>query len=126
MDSAAIPAWMLDEVAAAVPDWSGGTRIGECLTEFVTTWLRQLVNSSTVVVIFSDGLDRGDTTLVAGAMRAIHARARRVIWLNPLGGDPRYEPTARAMQMAMPFVDRLAPAHNLESFEEIVSELTVR
>ncbi len=116
----------LDRIAGAVPDWSGGTRIGECLTEFVATWLDQLVNRATVVIIFSDGLDRGDTALVAGAMRAIRARARRVIWLNPLGGDPRYEPTARAMQVAMPFVDRLAPAHNLESLEEMLSELTVR
>jgi hypothetical protein len=115
----------LERVAHAVPDWSGGTRIGESLSAFVSTWLDQLVNRATVIVIFSDGLDRGDTASIADAMRAIRARARRVVWLNPLGGDPRYEPTARAMQIAMPFVDRLAPAHNLESLEQILSELTV-
>ena len=117
---------MLDRIADAVPDWSGGTRIGECLTEFVAGWLGQLVNRATVVIIFSDGLDRGDTAPVAGAMRAIRAQARRVLWLNPLAGDARYEPAARAMQLAMPFVDRLVPAHNLESLEEMLSELTVR
>ena len=76
-----------------------------------------------MVVILSDGLDRGDTTMVAGAMRAIQAKARRIVWLNPLSGDPRYEPTARAMQAALPFIDRLAPAHNLESLERLVPEL---
>jgi uncharacterized protein with von Willebrand factor type A (vWA) domain len=76
-------------------------------------------------VILSDGLDRGDTSMVGVAMRALRAKARRIVWLNPLSGDPRYEPTARAMQAALPFIDRLAPAHNLESLERIVSELAV-
>jgi uncharacterized protein with von Willebrand factor type A (vWA) domain len=61
--------------------------------------------------------------MVAGAMRALHSKARKVIWLNPLLGDARYEPTARAMQAALPFIDRLAPAHNLESLERLVSDL---
>lgn len=113
----------LDRLAAGVPDWSGGTKIGECLADFVARYADQLVTAKTMVVIFSDGLDRGDTTLVARAMRAIQSKARRVIWLNPLSGDPRYEPTARAMQAALPFVDRLAPAHSLESLERIFSEL---
>ena len=77
-------------------------------------------SSRSVVVILSDGLDRGDTSLVAAAMRAIRSKARRIVWLNPLAGDPRYEPTARAMQAALPFIDRLAPAHNLESLERLV------
>ena len=113
----------LDRLAADVPGWSGGTRIGESLTEFVRTYSRTFLTSRTVVVIVSDGLDRGDTTLVAGAMRAIRSRARRIVWLNPLAGDPRYEPTARAMQAALPFVDRLAAAHNLESLERILPDL---
>jgi hypothetical protein len=71
----------------------------------------------------SDGLDRGDTTLVAAAMRAIRSKARRVVWLNPLAGDPRFEPTARAMHAAMPFIDRFGPAHNLESLERLLPEL---
>lgn len=113
----------LARLAADVPNWSGGTRIGESLTEFVARYRDQFVTGKSVVIIFSDGLDRGDTTLVATAVRAIRARARKIIWLNPLAGDPRYEPTARAMQAALPFVDRLAPAHNLESLERLLPDL---
>jgi hypothetical protein len=114
---------MLDRLAAGVPDWSGGTKIGECLTEFVTRYQDRLVTSKTSVLIVSDGLDRGDTRFVAGAVRSIRSKARRVIWLNPLAGDPRYEPTARAMQAALPFIDRLVPAHNLESLERVLPAL---
>ena len=110
----------LERMAARVPDWSGGTRIGECLAEFVEFHLDERVNGQTVVLILSDGLDRGDVQPLAGAMRAIRARARRVLWLNPLAGDARYEPTARAMAAALPFVDRLLPAHNLESLERLL------
>jgi uncharacterized protein len=108
---------VLARLARAVPDWSGGTRIGESLDAFVAGHLAALVDARTVVVILSDGLDRGDTALLARAMRRIHDRARRVIWLNPLLDDPRYQPTARGMAAALPFVDRLAPAHDLESLE---------
>jgi uncharacterized protein with von Willebrand factor type A (vWA) domain len=111
---------LLKRLAAQVPDWSGGTKIGECLARFVEYYLEPLVNGKTIVLILSDGLDRGDVLPLAGAMRAIRARARRVLWLNPLAGDARYEPTARAMAAALPFVDRLLPAHNLESLERLV------
>jgi uncharacterized protein with von Willebrand factor type A (vWA) domain len=113
----------LDRLASGVPDWSGGTKIGECLTEFVSRHLDRFVTHKAVVIIFSDGLDRGDTTLVASAMRAIRSRARRVIWLNPLAGDARYEPTARAMAAARPFIHCLAPAHDFESLERVLPEL---
>ena len=113
----------IERLATDVPGWSGGTRIGESLMEFVATYQQACVTSRTVVVIFSDGLDRGDTALVGAAMRALRSKARRIVWLNPLSGDPRYEPTARAMQAALPFIDRLAPAHNLESLELVVGEL---
>jgi uncharacterized protein with von Willebrand factor type A (vWA) domain len=113
----------IERLALDVPGWSGGTRIGESLTEFVARYLQQFVTNRSVVVILSDGLDRGDTAMVAGAMRALHEKARKIVWLNPLSGDPRYEPTARAMQAALPFIDRLAPAHNLESLERLVPEL---
>jgi uncharacterized protein with von Willebrand factor type A (vWA) domain len=82
-----------------------------------------MVNAKTTVVIVSDGLDRGDTAVLSRAMRDIRSRAKRVIWLNPLLGDPRYEPTARGMEAALPFVDVLAPAHNLESLERILPML---
>jgi uncharacterized protein with von Willebrand factor type A (vWA) domain len=113
----------LERLAVDLPDWSGGTRIGESLMEFAARYLPQVVSSRSVVVILSDGLDRGDISLVAGAMRAIRSRARRIIWLNPLAADPRYQPTARAMEAALPFIDGLAPAHNLESLERLLPEL---
>jgi len=110
----------LDRLAAGVPDWSGGTRIGASLAEFAARYLDEMVDAKTVVVIVSDGLDRGDTEMLARAMRAIRLRARRVIWLNPLLGDSRYEPTAQGMAAALPFVDVLAPAHNLDSLERLI------
>lgn len=110
----------LHRLASQVPDWSGGTKIGECLADFVEYYLDELVNGQTIVLILSDGLDRGDVQPLAGAMRAIRARARRVLWLNPLAGDDRYEPTARAMAAALPYVDRLLPAHNLESLTRLL------
>jgi uncharacterized protein len=110
----------LDRLASQVPDWSGGTKIGECLAEFTKYYLDELVNGQTIVIILSDGLDRGDVAPLAEAMRAIQARARRVLWLNPLAGDARYEPTARAMAAALPYIDRLLPAHNLESLERLL------
>jgi hypothetical protein len=110
-------------MAAGVPDWSRGTRIGESLAEFVDSYSEEMVDAKTVVLIVSDGLDRGDTVVLARAMRAIKSRAKRVIWLNPLLGDPRYEPTARGMEAALPFVDLLAPAHNLESLERLIPQL---
>ncbi len=111
---------VLRRLADDVPGWSGGTRIGECLAEFADHWLHELVDARTVVLILSDGLDRGDVRPLAAAMRAIHGRARQVLWLNPLAGDRRYEPTARAMAAALPHVDRLLPAHNLESLERLL------
>jgi uncharacterized protein with von Willebrand factor type A (vWA) domain len=110
----------LERISAGVPDWSGGTRIGESLAEFVERYRDELVDHRTVVVIVSDGLDRGDTELLSDAMRAIRSRAKRVIWLNPLSGDPRFEPTQRGMEAALPHLDVLAPAHNLESLERIL------
>jgi len=111
----------LDRLAAGVPDWAGGTRIGACLADFVEHHGDDVVNAHTVVVVLSDGLDRGDIAPLVGAMRTLHARARRVIWLNPLLGDPRYTPEARGMAAALPYVDVFAPAHNLESLERLVT-----
>jgi len=114
----------LQRLASGVPDWSAGTKIGESLSEFVSRHLDRFVTHKSIVIVVSDGLDRGDTTLVADAMRAIRSRARRVIWLNPLAGDPRYEPTARAMAAARPFIDRLLPAHDLASLEQVLPNLS--
>ena len=115
----------LDRLAAGVPDWSGGTRIGASLDEFVTRHLDTLVSAKTVVVVLSDGLDLDSPAVLAGAMRAIRGKARKVIWLNPLLGDPRYRPEARGMKTALPFVEHFVPAHNLESLERLLPLLAV-
>ena len=113
----------LRRFARNVDDWSGGTRIGECLREFADDYLRQVVAGDTSVLIFSDGLDRGDTDALEEALLLIRRRARRVIWLNPLMGDPRYRPEARGMQAALPHIDDLVPAHNLASLEALLPML---
>ena len=113
----------LRRFARNVEDWSGGTRIGECLREFADDYLRHVVAGDTSVLVFSDGLDRGDTDALAEALLRIRRRARRVIWLNPLMGDPRYRPEARGMKAALPHIDDLVPAHNLESLEALLPML---
>jgi hypothetical protein len=72
------------------------------------------------VIIFSDGLDHGDGAALGRAMRSLHERAARIVWLNPLLGDPRYRPETDAMRAAIPFVDHFAAAHNLESLENLI------
>jgi uncharacterized protein len=114
----------LERMSHSVPDWSGGTRIGECLAAFVAQHLERRVDARTVVVIFSDGLDRGDPELLAESVRRIQRRAKKLIWLNPLLGDPDYEPIARGMQAALPFVDHFASAHDLASLERLLPELS--
>lgn len=113
----------LDRLAAEVPDWSGGTRIGDCLASFVAEHMARSVDGRTVIVLLSDGLDRGDPERLGGALRAIQRRARKVIWLNPLLGDARYEPTALGMRAALPYVDHFAAAHDLESLERLIPHL---
>jgi uncharacterized protein with von Willebrand factor type A (vWA) domain len=108
----------LEELAASVPDWSGGTQIGQCLAHFVSAY-DGLLGRDTTIIIVSDGLDLGDTAPLAASMRTLHERARRVIWLNPLLHDPRYEPTAAGMCAALPYVDHFAPGHDLESLERL-------
>ncbi|MFQ5839247.1 MAG: VWA domain-containing protein [Candidatus Methylomirabilales bacterium] len=119
-----VPA-ILAEISRTVPDWSGGTDIGGCLTEFLTHHATQVLGRDAVVVILSDGLDRGETELLAHAMQGIRKKARRVIWLNPLLGQPSYEPLCLGMKAALPFVDHFGAAHNLESLENLIRHLRV-
>jgi uncharacterized protein len=113
----------LDRVAEAVPGWSGGTRIGDCLAAFHDRHLARGARGGTVVVVVSDGLDRGDSRRLADAVRRIRGRARRVVWLNPLMGDPRYEPAAGGMRAALRYVDHFGSAHDLESLERLAPHL---
>jgi uncharacterized protein with von Willebrand factor type A (vWA) domain len=114
----------LERLAADVPDWSGGTRIGACLAEFVADHWDAMGGRDATIVIVSDGLDLGDTALLADAMRALRARARTIVWLNPLAGDARYEPTQAGMRAALPYVDHFGPAHDLESLERLLRFLS--
>ena len=110
----------LERLAAEVPDWSGGTRIGECLAEFVARYLDALVDGRRSCSSSATASTAATSRRSPGRCAPSAARARRVLWLNPLAGDPRYEPTARAMAAALPYIDRLLPAHNLESLERLL------
>ncbi|HMA89340.1 MAG TPA: VWA domain-containing protein [Burkholderiales bacterium] len=123
MISPAEVARTLERLAAGVPDWSGGTRIGACLGEFNARWRDRVVNRHTTVLVVSDGLDHGEAEVLGRAMRELRERARRIVWLNPLAGDARYRPQADGMLAALPFVDHFGAAHNLESLEGLLAHL---
>ncbi len=108
-----------------VRDFSGGTRIGESLQEFNRTF-GHLVNRHTIVLILSDGWDTGEPELLAAEMLSLRRKAGRVMWLNPLLGNPSYEPLTRGMAAALPLVDHFAAAHNLASLRDLASHLTLR
>lgn len=113
----------LQDLADEVPGWSGGTRIGESFDAFVRQYGGKMLNNRTIVIILSDGWDTGDTELLAGAMRRIHSKAAKVIWLNPLAGRPGYEPRVQGMQAALPYVDVFASAHNVDSLRRVAKYL---
>ena len=108
-----------------VRDWSGGTRIGESIGEFNQIWGR-LLDRRTIVLLLSDGWDTGDPDVLAREMLTLKRRAARVIWLNPLLGNPSYEPLTRGMAAALPLVDHFAAAHNLASLRDLAAHLSVR
>ena len=108
-----------------VRDWSGGTRIGEAIRDFNLEWGR-LVDRRTIVLILSDGWDTGEPDVLAQEMLTLKRRAGRVLWLNPLLGNPSYEPLTRGMAAALPLVDHFAAAHNLSSLRELATHLTLR
>lgn len=109
----------LDRVAETVTDWSGGTRIGESLREFNQRWARRVLRSSAVVVVVSDGWDRGDPALVARETARLQRSCHRLIWLNPLASAPGYQPLAGGMSAALPFIDDFVPAGTLASLERL-------
>ncbi|MDQ3810746.1 MAG: VWA domain-containing protein [Chloroflexota bacterium] len=109
----------LDRIAREVPDWSGGTRIGESLRTFNQEWALRMLNKHTIVLIMSDGLDTGDASVLEHEMEQIQRRAARVIWLNPLLGNEDYRPLARGMSAALPHVNLFASAHNLASLQAL-------
>lgn len=109
------PARALDRLALMTQGVGGGTKIGECLAAFNRWHARRVIHSRTCVMILSDGYDTGAPEILEAAMRGLRRRCKRVVWLNPLIGWDGYQPSARGMQAALPFVDLFAPAHNLDS-----------
>lgn len=113
----------LAEAAALVVDWEGGTRIGESLGEFARTWGRR-VGRGAVVVICSDGLDRGDPGVLAAAMERLDRLCHRIVWMNPhRGDDPRHRPRTLGMMVAEPHIDLLLSGHDLASLSELAELL---
>jgi uncharacterized protein with von Willebrand factor type A (vWA) domain len=113
----------LRRAAAEVVDWDGGTRIGEALKEFLDEHGHGGLARGALVLICSDGLEVGDPELLAGQMARLSRLAHRVVWLNPLQEDPAYEPLARGMKAALPYVDLFASGHSLASLEELGAAL---
>ena len=111
------------EVSRAVPDWAGGTRIGEAVKTFNYQWLRRTLRGEAIVMIISDGWDRGEPELLARETSRLQRSCHRLIWLNPLLGSPDYQPLTQGMQAALPYVDDFLPAHNLNSLESLAEHL---
>jgi uncharacterized protein with von Willebrand factor type A (vWA) domain len=113
------PEQALAEAAECVLDWDGGTRIGASLKTFLDLYGHSGLARGAVVFICSDGLEQGDPAQVAAQMRRLSLLAHRIVWLNPLSGDEGYEPLARGMRAALPYVDVFSSGHNLASMEEL-------
>jgi uncharacterized protein with von Willebrand factor type A (vWA) domain len=112
------PARMRASLTLISQGWSGGTRIGECLQRFNDEYAR-LLNSRSVVIIVSDGLDTGEPEALTAELVRIRQRCRKLIWLNPLLGRAGYAPETRSMRAALPHLDLFAPAHNLQSLQAL-------
>ena len=113
----------VSKVARVVPDWAGGTRIGQVLKTFNYQWLRRVLGSGAVVLIISDGWDRGEPELLRREAARLQRSCYRLIWLNPLLASPNYQPLTRGMQAVLPYADDFLPVHNLNSLEALASHL---
>lgn len=106
-----------------VGDWSSGTRIGDAIHTFNVQWARRVLRRGPVVLLISDGWDLGDSAILGREMARLQRNVFRLVWLNPLLGSPGYEPLARGMRAALPFVDDFVPVHNMESLETLARNL---
>lgn len=113
------PDGALRDIGRRVDDWEGGTRIGRSLRDLLDEWSQRSALRGAVVVVCSDGLERGDPALLGRQMARLRRLAHEIVWVNPLKGSPRYEPLARGMAAALPSVDVFLPGHNLRSLEEL-------
>jgi uncharacterized protein with von Willebrand factor type A (vWA) domain len=113
----------IEQTGHEVVDWSGGTRIGECLRSFNRQWSRRVVRRGAVVIIVSDGWERGDVSVLKQEMRYLKRRCHRLIWLNPLLGNQGYQPLVEGMAAALPYIDDFLPIHNLQSLRALSDHL---
>ena len=111
-------------VSHAVPDWSGGTRIGEALATFNQLWARRVLGQGAIVLLITDGLDRDGAHGLAENMDRLHRSCRRLIWLNPLLRWSGFEPKSQGIRAMLPHVDEFRPVHNLESLRGLVDLLS--
>ncbi len=111
-------------VAHAVPDWSGGTRIGEALASFNRLWARRVLGQGAVVLLVTDGLDRDGAAGLADNMERLHKSTRRLVWLNPLLRWDGFAPKSQGIRAMLPHVDEFRPVHNLASLRELVATLS--
>ncbi|NHF59483.1 VWA domain-containing protein [Flavobacteriaceae bacterium TP-CH-4] len=109
-----------DMISDRVPQWSGGTTIGSCLYDFTNEYGYGMLDKKTLVLILSDGWDTGAPEVLKEAMQAIYKKSKKVFWLNPLAGSPDFSPDALGMKTALPYIDVLASAHNLESLKQVL------
>jgi uncharacterized protein with von Willebrand factor type A (vWA) domain len=109
----------LDHVGRQVHDFSGGTRIGLALAEFNRRWARRVLGHGAVVIVISDGWDRGDVDLLEHELARLRRSAHRLIWLNPLLGSEGYEPLTRGMAAALPHVDDFLSAHSVRALDDL-------
>jgi uncharacterized protein with von Willebrand factor type A (vWA) domain len=109
----------VEDAAREIVDWSGGTRIGESLKAFNRQWSRRVLRRGAVVLIISDGWERGDVSLLRQEMRYLQHRCHRLIWLNPLLGQRTYQPLVEGMAAALPYVDDFMPIHNWQSLSDL-------
>ena len=114
----------LAQTSAQVSDWSGGTRLGECLQSFNDNWGVGGMTRGSIFVILSDGWDRGDPKVLADQMSRLSRVAYRVIWVNPLKVSPGYAPLARGMAAAMPYIDEFVEGHSLEALRELTEVIS--
>lgn len=114
----------LNLAATAVFDWDGGTRIGQSLDQFIKRWGRRGLSRGSIVVICSDGLDRGDPALLESAMEKLSRLSHRIVWMNPHKGDVKdFRPNSLGMMVADPFIDEIFSGHNLASLEQFAEKL---
>jgi uncharacterized protein with von Willebrand factor type A (vWA) domain len=110
-------------VSRAVPDWSGGTKIGEALAQFHQRWARRVLHRGPVVLLISDGWDRGEPSVLRDQIARLQRSSHRLVWLNPLIGTVDYAPLTRGLQAALPFVDDFLPARTLNDLSDLALHL---